>query len=313
MNCYNIVIIGGGPAGLVSGIYAARARLKSLLLERMIPGGQVVLAEWVENYPGFPEGISGQELMVRMEEQAKRFGLEIESAEATGVKSEEDGRSWLVKTKDKEYHTLAVIIATGAKPAKLNISGEEEFCGKGVSYCATCDGPLFRDKKVLVVGGGDKALSEALFLIKFTPKITLIHRKDRFQATKILQEKVLADSRIEPIWNSIVTEILGEKKVEGVRIKDIKTDEEREIELDGVFISIGLKPDVSFLKGLIDLDRKGFILTDFKMQTSKPGIYAAGDVRSSMFHQITTACGDGAIAALAAQQYIEELKEEQDA
>lgn len=308
MNGYDILIIGGGPAGLTSGIYAARDRIKTLLLEKMVLGGQVLMADLVENYPGFAKGISGQELVARMEEQVRRFGLAIENTEAISLE-EGEGSEWVVRTRDnKEYGAKAVIIATGAKPARLNIPGEERLVGKGVSYCATCDGPLFRDKEVLVIGGGDTALSEALSLAKFASKVRIIHRRDRLRAVKVLQEKALNNPRLNFILNSVVTEVLGDETLEAVRIKDVVSGKEKEIKAPGLFIFIGLIPNSSFLKGTIGLDDAGFVITDQRMATSVEGIYAAGDVRSTPFRQIVTACGDGAIAGLSARHYLEESK-----
>lgn len=308
MNRYDILIIGGGPAGLTCGIYAARGRMKTLLLEKMVLGGQVASTDWVENYPGFPQGIAGSDLVGRMEEQARKFGLEIASGEVMGISKREEGEDWLAKTKDKEYQALSVIVATGAQPAKLNIPGEQELQSRGVSYCATCDGPLFGDQDVLVIGGGDTAITEALFLAKFASRVTVIHRRDRLRASKILQEKALSHPGIEFAWNSTATEVMGKDRVSGVMIKDVKTNKQKEIPASGLFIFIGLKPNTSFLKNIVDLDEAGFIITGAKMKTSKEGIYAAGDVRSGVFRQIATACGDGAIVALSAQHYVEELK-----
>ena len=303
MKNYDIIIIGGGPAGLTAGIYASRGRMKTLLIERLAPGGQAALTEIIENYPGFPEGILGSKLMEKLKEQTTKTGLEIISGEVTEIEMKK-----IIKTKDKEYKALAIIVASGAQPQKVGISGEDRLLGKGVSYCATCDGPLFKDRDVVVVGGGDSAVEEALFLTKFAKKVTLIHRRERLRAAKILQERALANKKIEFIWDSVVTEILGKEGVEGVRVKNKKTKEEKEIPCQGVFISIGIIPATEFLKGLTNMDEKGYLLTDEDMKTSREGIYACGDCRKKLLRQIITACGEGALAAFAAARYVEELK-----
>lgn len=304
MKDYDIIIIGGGPAGLTAGIYASRARMRTLLIERLAPGGQAALTEIIENYPGFPEGVPGLELMKKMREQAIKTGLEIVPGEVTEIEAEKK----LVKTKDRKYKALAIIIASGAHPQKLGVPREDRLLGKGVSYCVTCDGPLFKDRDVVVVGGGDSAVEEALFLTKFAKKVILIHRRERLRAAKILQERALANKKIEFIWDSAVTEILGEEGVDGVRVKNKKTKEEKEIPCQGVFISIGIIPATEFLKGLTNIDERGYLLTDEDMKTSQEGIYACGDCRKKLLRQIITACGEGALAAFAATKYVEELK-----
>lgn len=304
MENYDIIIIGGGPAGLTAGIYASRARMRTLLIEKLSPGGQAALTEIIENYPGFPEGIAGPELMKKIREQAIKTGLEIVSGEVTGMEIKKK----IVKTKDEEYKALAIIVASGAQPRKLGVPGEDQLLGKGVSYCAICDGPLFKEQDIAVVGGGDSAVEEALFLTKYARKVILIHRRDRLRATKILQERALANERIEIVWNSVVTEILEKEGVDGVRIKNKKTKKERKIPCKGVFISVGIIPATAFLGGLIETDKGGYILTDEGMKTPQEGIYACGDCRKKLLHQIVTACGEGALAAFAATKYVEELK-----
>lgn len=304
MKDYDIIIIGGGPAGLTAGIYASRARMRTLLIERLAPGGQAALTEIIENYPGFPEGILGPKLMEKMREQAIKTGLGIISGEVTEI----EVKKGIIKTKDREHKALAIIIASGAHPQKLGVLGEDLLLGKGVSYCATCDGPLFKGQDIVVVGGGDSAVEEALFLTKFAKKVILIHRRDRLRATKILQGRALANERIEFILDSVITEILGEKEVKGIKVKNKKTKEEKEIPCQGVFISIGIIPATEFLKGLINMDEKGYLLTDEDMKTSVAGIYACGDCRKKLLRQIITACGEGALAAFAATKYVEELK-----
>jgi thioredoxin reductase (NADPH) len=307
---YDAIIIGGGPAGLTAGIYLGRARMSTLLIEKALPGGQAILTEIIENYPGFPLGIAGPELMQKMEEQAVRFGLKIEYGETVEVKIKEDkeDKVKIVKINNKEYKTLAIILASGAEASKLGVPGEEELRGRGVSYCATCDAPFFKDQKVVVVGGGDTAIEEALYLTKFAQEVTIIHRRDRLRATKILQERVFADKKINFTWDSVAAKILGKEKVEGVLIQNKKTGEEKEISCQGVFVFVGNIPNSKFLNKLIKLDEKGYILTDDNMMTSQEGIYACGDVRKKLLRQVVTACGEGATAALAAQKYIEELK-----
>lgn len=303
---YDIIIIGGGPAGLTAGLYASRARLNVFLLETLDPSGQAVVADRIENYPGFPEGTNGFELIEKFKKQAQQFGLEIIMCKATGIEKSRDW--WKVIAEDKEYSSLAVIVATGAKPKELGVSGEKEFLGKGVSYCATCDGVLFRDKDIVVVGGGDTAIEEALFLTRFARKLTLIHRRNRLRATKILQERILANKKIEIMWDSIATEVSGKDKVEGVKIKNLKTQEESSVQCEGIFIFVGLTPNTGFLNSLVELDKNGYIVTTPNMETSQKGIFACGDCTKKLLRQVITAAGDGATAAFSCQQYVEELK-----
>lgn len=300
---YDVVIIGGGPAGLTAGIYAARARLKALLIERAVVGGLATTTEFIENYPGFSEPISGPELASRMEEQARRFGLEILYAHAEAV--QKDGPHFLVTTEDGQVEGRTLIIATGAHPQKLNVKGEDLFYGRGVSYCATCDGAFFRDKRVAVVGGGDAAIEEALFLTKFAQQVYVIHRRDQLRATKVIQERARQNPRINFVWNSVVEEILGQDAVEGVRLKDVRTGEQRELNVSGVFVYIGYRPNSSLVKDLVKLDDQGYIITDEHMRTTCPGIFAAGDVRQKPLRQVVTAVADGAIAAFSAEKHLE--------
>ncbi|HCL90309.1 MAG TPA: thioredoxin-disulfide reductase [Candidatus Atribacteria bacterium] len=304
---YDAIIIGGGPAGLTAGIYLSRARMDTLLIEKAMPGGQAILTEIIENYPGFPHGVAGPELMQKMEEQAVRFGLKIEYGETEEVKIKED-KVKIVKINNKEYRTLTIILASGAEASKLEVPGEEELRGRGVSYCATCDAPFFKNQKIVVVGGGDTAIEEALYLTKFAQEVTIIHRRDRLRATKILQERVFANKKINFAWDSVVIKILGKEKVEGVLIQNKKTGEEKEIPCQGAFVFVGNVPNSKFLNKIIKLDQKGYIFTDDNMMTSQEGIYACGDVRKKLLRQVVTACGEGATAAFAAQKYVEELK-----
>lgn len=305
---YDMIIIGGGPAGLTAGLYAGRGRFKTLLLEKLITGGQVMTTEWVDNYPGFPEGVAGYELSDRMRQQAERFGTEIRSAEVAALKPGQPYHT-IVLSDGSEIVGRAIIIASGAQPRRLGVPGEKELTGKGVSYCATCDGALYRDETIAVVGGGDTALQDSVFLTRFATKVHLIHRRDAFRGAKIYQEKVLANDKIEVHWNTVVTEILGQQAVEAVQLRNVATGAEERLPVSGIFIFVGIEPITSWLgKDILTLDEAGFIITDDKMATSVPGIFAAGDVRAKFLRQITTAVGDGALAAFAAEKYLEELK-----
>ena len=299
---YDVVIIGGGPAGLSAGIYTARARLNSLLVERGVVGGQILNAEMVENYPGFPEGISGFDLSQFMHQQATRFGLETVTAEVTGI--EITGEQKLVKTSQGDFVTRAVIIASGSERQKLVVPGEAEFTGKGVSYCATCDAAFFRDKPVAVVGGGNAAITEALELTKFSSKITVIHRRNQLRATQILQERAFAEPKIEFLWDTVVEEIMGAAFVNRLRVRNVKTGQESGLDVSGVFVSVGFKPNTDYLNGVLTLDATGAVVTSDKMETSIPGILAAGDIRSNSIRQVIAAAGDGAIAAIYAEKYL---------
>ena len=303
---YDLVIIGGGPAGLTAGIYASRARLNVLLLEKVAPGGQVLVSDWIENYPGFPEGCSGYDLVTKMVEQAKQFGLVIESGQVLSLDVSETVKK--IELNDKTITTLSIIIATGASPRKLGVPGEDMFIGKGVSFCATCDGPFFKEHVVAAVGGGDTAVQESIYLTKFAKKVYLIHRRDELRATKILQERAMANDKIEIMFDSVLTGIYGGlTNVEKINVKNLKTEEEKEILVDGCFIWVGTFPNTSFLKDSVKVDKYGFIIVNQSMETSAPGIFAAGDVRNTPLRQIVTAVGDAAIAAVSAEHYIENI------
>lgn len=303
---YDLVIIGGGPAGLTAGIYASRARMNVLLLEKAAPGGQVLVSDWIENYPGFPEGISGYDLVNKMTEQAKRFGLTFETSEVLSLDLSEAVKK--IELNDKTITTLSIIIATGASPRKLGVPGEDMFIGKGVSFCATCDGPFFKENVVAAVGGGDTAVQESIFLTKFAKKVYLIHRRDELRATKILQERAMANDKIEFVWDSVVTSIGGGlTNVEKINVKNVKTGEEKEIPVSGCFVWVGILPNTSFLKDTLKVDENGFIIADHNMETSVPGVFAVGDVRNTPLRQIVTAVGDAAIAAVSAEHYIENM------
>lgn len=303
---YDLVIIGGGPAGLTAGLYAARARLKALLIEKAALGGQVIVSDWVENYPGFPEGVNGFELMQRMADQAKRFDLAIESNEVVSVDLTQPVKA--IKLNDRTLTTHTLIIATGASPKKLGVPGEDIFSGKGVSFCATCDGPFYKDRTIAAVGGGDTALKESLFLTKFAQKVYLIHRRDQLRATKILQERALKNEKIELLYDSIVTSINGGlTDVENITVKNVKTNEVRTLAVDGCFIWVGTEPNTKFLGNGLEMNESGFLTVDLNMETSVPGVYAAGDIRNPLCRQIVTAVGDAAVALYSVERYLEKL------
>lgn len=301
---YDVVIIGGGPAGLSAGLYASRARLSSLLIERGLFGGQIVNAEQVDNYPGFPKGISGYELGQLMYEQATAYGLDAIMAEVTGLDIQEKQK--VVKTAEDAFTAKAVIVAGGSERSKLNIPGEKEFTGKGVSYCATCDAAFFIDKPVIVVGGGDAAVTEALHLVKYASSVTVIHRRDQLRASRIAQEKAFSEPKIKFLWNTVVEKIEGEELVNRIRLRQLQTGEKSVMEIAGIFVSVGLKPNTGFLKGILPLSDTGDIITNERMETPIPGIFAVGDIRHNSARQAITAAGDGATAAIYAEKYIME-------
>lgn len=303
MERYEVIILGAGPAGLTAGIYAVRSRLKTVVLEKSVPGGQIVNTEKIENYPGFPEGIGGAELMERLEEQAVKLGVEIRSlmeAKALEVKSELK----MVHTNQGKIEGKAVIIATGASPVKLGVPGEAKLTGRGVSYCATCDGAFFKDKKVLVVGGGNSAIEEAIFLTRFASQVLVVHRRDQLRAVKILQERAMANPKIKFIWDSHLDEVKGKEKVEAAVIRNKLTQEKETIPIDGVFIYVGVQPNTDFLPPSIQLDDRGFIVTDENLSVGLPGVFAAGDVRANQLKQVVVAVGEGALAAHLAEKHI---------
>ena len=304
---YDIIIIGGGPAGLTAAIYACRARLKALLIEKTSLGGQVIITEKIDNYPGFPEGVAGYELIENMRKQAEKFGMILINEEISEISTK--GSTKIIKTlTGQEYRTSTILIATGANYRRLNIPGENKFVGKGVSYCATCDGPFFRNQDMTVIGGGDAAIEEALFLTRFAKKVFVIHRRAELRATKILQEHLFANKKIEFIGEFVPVEIKGAQgadKVNALRIRNVKSNEEKDIETKAVFVFIGTDPNTAFLKNSVKLDPSGYIVTDENMQASVEGVFAAGDCRKKMFRQVITACGEGATAVFAAEKYIE--------
>jgi thioredoxin reductase (NADPH) len=299
---YQVVIVGGGPAGLTAGLYCARARFATLLIERGIIGGQITNAEQVENYPGFPRGISGIELGRLVHEQATSYGLETLAAEVT--KAVPKQRHNLLSTSEGDFVSEAIIIASGSQYRRLRVPGEDEFVGKGVSYCATCDGPLFRDKTVAVVGGGDTAITDALYLSKFASSVKVIHRRNQLRAGKVLQERAMAEPKMEFIWNSTPTQIEGDATVKRLVLKSTKDATISVVELAGVFVAIGSEPNSVEWRELLPLDEEGYIITNELMETSIPGVFAAGDVRHNSARQAITAAGDGATAAMSATRFL---------
>jgi thioredoxin reductase (NADPH) len=303
---YDVLIIGGGPAGLTAGLYTSRAKLDTLLVERMIMGGQVMTTTKVENYPGFPGGIDGPDLMVRFQEHCQEFGLQVQYGEVENLVDR--GEEKVVVVDGREIRARSVIVTTGAEPRKLGIPGEQELTGRGVSYCATCDGAFFRNVPVAIVGGGDTAAEEALFLTRFASKVTLIHRRDQLRATKLLQDRLAANEKIEILWNTLVEGVEGDTSgLKAAVIKDLVSGERRTLPLEGLFVAVGVTPKAHFLANVLTLDEDGHILTDAECHLDAGG-FAAGDVRKKILKQIATAVGDGAVAAIMAEKYLEDLE-----
>jgi thioredoxin reductase (NADPH) len=299
----NILVLGSGPAGLSAALYAARAELAPLVLTGMELGGQAALTYTIENYPGFPEGVGGSQLGELFQKQAERFGARVEIDTATEVDLSQ--RPFRVKTYNNEYLAKALIIATGASPNHLNIPGEGDFTGRGVSYCATCDGWFFKDKKVVVVGGGDSALEEGLFVTRYASSVTIVHRRDQLRAGAILQKRAQENPKVNFVWNSVLTAIQGNGAVDTVRLRNVSTGEESDLNTDGVFIFIGHKPNTELFKGQLDMDEHGYLKVDMTMRTNIPGVYAAGEVADSVYRQVVTSAGMGAAAAMQAIKFIE--------
>jgi thioredoxin reductase (NADPH) len=306
MKEYDLLIVGGGPGGLTAGMYGARCALRTLIIERYLPGGQVANTELIEDYPGF-ESISGTELATRMSAHAKKFGAEIISENVSEIYCQNSDR--IVVTDQEKYKAPVVIIATGGQPRKLAVPGEEKFAGRGVSYCAICDGAFFKDQKIAVVGGGDAAVEEANFLTKYGSKVYIIHRRDELRAQKIIQERAFKNEKIEFVWDSVVEEVNGHKKVESVTLKSKKNGAVRQLQVGALFVFIGFVPNSKLVREDLNLDPNGYILTNERMETNIPGIYAVGDVRSQLCRQVTNAVGDATTAAIAADKYIQSLRE----
>jgi thioredoxin reductase (NADPH) len=298
---YEIVIIGGGPAGLAAGLYAARARRKTVLLEKGVIGGQIALTELVENYPGIPS-INGFDLADAMHKQAESYGMETNLVETTAI--ERDGDLWLVRTAEDEYVARAIIVTSGADYRKLGVPGEERLTGRGVSYCATCDAAFFKGQHVIVVGGGDAAMDEGLFTTRHVGKVTVVHRRDELRASAILQERAFANPKMDFVWNTVVTEILGEDAVSGVKLHNRETGEDSTMDVAAVFIFIGQDPNTGFLRGLVPADEGGHAIVNEWMETELPGLYVAGDARRNAARQVVSSAGDGATAAIAAEHYL---------
>jgi len=302
---YDVIIVGAGPAGLTAAIYSGRSRLKTLVLEKSIIGGQLMLTENIENFPGFSGGISSQELIEKMHKQAEDFGAEFKNEEVKKITLESDFKQ--IHTSSNRYQTKSIIIATGAHYKRLGVPGEDRLIGRGVSYCATCDGPLFKDKVVAVIGGGNTAATEALFLAKFAKTVYLIHRRDKLRAAKILEEYMIKSNKVEFILGSVVTEIIGKDRLGAIKLKEVNSGKEELLNCDGMFVFVGLEPNTKFLAGLVNLDSKGYIITDEQLQTSVNGIFTAGDCRLKTLRQVVTACADGAIAAFSAEIFLTKL------
>jgi len=302
---FDVIIVGAGPAGLSSAIYTGRAKLNTLVLEKSMPGGQILMTDWVENYPGFPGGVAPFPLMEDFRKQAEKFGAEIETSEVNRVDKQDN--QWKIVCGERKYLTHTLIISTGSNHRKLEVPGEKELTGRGVSYCATCDGAFFRDKIVGVAGGGSLALTEAAFLTKFAREVKLIHRRAQFRGEKILLDRATHNDKISFVLDTIIEKINGGEKLESLTIKNVKTNKVRELSLDGIFVSIGMDPNTGFLNSLLDLNEKGEIVVTKGMATSKPGIYAAGDVTDACSKQVATAVGSGVEAAIAADEYIQNM------
>ncbi|OLC83718.1 MAG: thioredoxin-disulfide reductase [Thaumarchaeota archaeon 13_1_40CM_3_50_5] len=303
---YDVLIIGSGPAGYTAGVYTSRSKLSTLIISGTLPGGQLMTTSEVENYPGFPNGIFGPELMMNMRQQAERFGAIVVDDEVISVDFKK--RPFTIKTHSENYTAEAAIICTGASPRKLGIAAEQQFSGRGVSYCATCDGPFFKGEDIVVVGGGDTALEEATFLTKFGKSVKVVHRRETLRASKILQEKALENPKIEFLWNNVVSDIKGDKKVATVLVKNITSGKEKRLNAGGLFVAIGHEPNTAIFKGQLELDDKGYILLKDHTKTSVEGVFAAGDVHDHRYRQAVTAAGFGCMAAIDVERWLSERK-----
>jgi len=305
-NFYDVIIIGSGPAGFTAGIYTSRAKLKTLIISGSLPGGQLMTTSEVENYPGFPNGIFGPELMMNMRQQAERFATTIIDDEVLKVDFKK--RPFLISTHSETYEGRAILLCTGASPRKLGIDGEQEFGGRGVSYCATCDGPFFKGEEIAVIGGGDTAIEEATFLTKFGKAVKIIHRRDFLRASKILQEKAFENSKIQFVWNNVVTRIAGNKKIESIDVKNLTTGKTQNLSVGGLFVAIGHEPNTLIFKDQLELDDKGYVVLKENTKTSVEGVFAAGDVHDYRYRQAVTAAGFGCMAALDVEKWLSENK-----
>lgn len=303
---YDVIIIGGGPAGYAAALYSSRAKFDTLVIEKMFTGGQMATTDVMENYPGFEEPIGGSDLALRMEKQARKFGTMVLNDEV--MELDLASKIKVVKTRKNTYECKALILCMGAYPKMLGLAKEEKFRGAGVSYCAVCDGAFYKNKTVAIVGGGDTAAEDALYLARFCPKVYVIHRRDKMKATKILQDELCCNKKIEFLWDSVVEEIMGEFGVEGLKIRSLTTQETTELAVDGLFVAIGLNPNISLINGKVQQNKDGYIITDERMQTSIPGVFAAGDIRHKFLRQVITAAADGATASYSAELYITENK-----
>ncbi|MBI4982956.1 MAG: thioredoxin-disulfide reductase [Candidatus Omnitrophica bacterium] len=303
---YDLVIIGAGPAGLTAAIYAGRYRLKTIVLEKIGCGGQIVLSQTIENYPGFPGGILTHELIDKFKKQVDELGVEIVSEEVVEIVQSSQLKEpiYSIKTKDSFYEARTVIIASGAQPKRLGVAGEQALTGRGVSYCGTCDGPLFKNKEIVVVGGGDRAIEEAIFLTTYANKVSVIHRRDKLRASEILEERARKNPKISFILDTVIDEIVGKDRVEAVKIHNVKTNVVTNIVCQGVFVFVGILPNTAFLKNQLQLDELGFVITDEQMQTLKQGVFACGDCRKKSLYQVVNACGEAAVAAYSAERYL---------
>lgn len=309
---FDVVIVGAGPAGLTAGIYASRGRLKTAILERNMAGGQIALTDLVENYPGFPEGISGFDLSQKMKEQAEKFGAEMREIEGVSELHSDPEGCYVIVTDREEIHARAVILAPGVEPRRSGIPGEAEFIGRGVSWCATCDGALYRGKTVAVIGGGDSAVEEGMFLTKFAEKVYLVHRRDELRAAPIAQERAFANPKVEFVWDSIPRQIDGAEMVEALEVENVKTGEGRTLPVNGVFMYIGQLPNTAWLRDTVELDEYGYIVTDDLLRTGLPGVFACGDARANPLKQIVMAVGEGALAAVQVERYLDALEGPQE-
>lgn len=304
---YDVAIIGGGGAGLTAALYTSRANLSTVLFEKLMPGGQIASTDLVENYPGFPEGVLGPDIAQKMEAQSKRYGAEFSYEEVREIRGKEN--HFEIVTAEGDHRSRTVILAMGASFRRLGVPNEKEFTGKGVSYCATCDGAFFKGKEILVVGGGDSALQEGIFLTRFASKVTIVHRRDQLRAAPILQDRAKSNPKIRFIWDTVVDKIEGRGKVESVSLKNVKTQQLSSLRAEGVFIFAGHDPASACVKGFVDSDEKGYVRTGEACATSVPGVFAAGEIRAGAVWQLVAACGEGCEAALAAQHYLEQNKE----